>query len=133
MRPSKPFYFLFIFNWVLFINDFFLITGIRHMLSIARLGNQLMQASQPWVLLKGDEQEQKRGKTVIGLSCNLACLLSVLLHPYMPETSDVIRQQLNSPPEVNVVEDQFTLLLKPGHQLGKVGFKIPFCFSAHCF
>lgn len=94
--------------------------GIRHILSISRLGNQLMQASQPWVLCKGNEEEQNRGKTVIGLSVNLTCLLSILLQPYMPQTSEVIKTQLNAPSEVYILRDKFTLLLKPGHQLGKV-------------
>ncbi|EEB11468.1 methionine-tRNA synthetase, putative [Pediculus humanus corporis] len=33
--------------------------GIRHLLSIARLGNQFMQSSQPWVLCKGSEDDKK--------------------------------------------------------------------------
>lgn len=93
--------------------------GIRHILSISRLGNQLMQASQPWVLCKGNDEEKRRGKTVISLSINLSCLLSILLSPYMPETSEVIKKQLNAPPEIYVIESKFSLLLKPGHQLGK--------------
>lgn len=32
--------------------------GLRHILSISRHGNQYMQASQPWVLVKGSEQER---------------------------------------------------------------------------
>lgn len=32
--------------------------GIRHILSISRHGNQYMQANQPWVLLKGSDQEK---------------------------------------------------------------------------
>ena len=29
------------------------------------------------------------------MAANMACVLSVLLHPYMPHTSDVIQQQLD--------------------------------------
>lgn len=32
--------------------------GIRHILSISRLGNQYMQFNQPWVLLKGSPEEK---------------------------------------------------------------------------
>lgn len=32
--------------------------GIRHILSISRHGNQYMQSTQPWVLLKGSQQEK---------------------------------------------------------------------------
>lgn len=32
--------------------------GIRHILSISRHGNQYMQSNQPWVLLKGSDEEK---------------------------------------------------------------------------
>lgn len=89
------------------------------MLSIARLGNQYMQASQPWVLFKGNAEEQKRGATVVGLNCNISCLLSVLLSPYMPSTAEVIQKQLNAPKDVNLIVDKFRIYLPAGHLIGK--------------
>lgn len=97
-------------------------------MSIARLGNQFMQSSQPWVLCKGSEDDKKVCETVIGLSVNLACLLAQLLDPYMPETANVIRKQLNAPPSMNVIDDKFRLFLPPGHKIGKVVFKKNFPF-----
>lgn len=70
--------------------------GIRHLLSISRHGNGYMQNYQPWVLLKGNEQQQARAATIIGLCCNIACLLANLLFPYMPTTARTIFQQLNT-------------------------------------
>lgn len=32
--------------------------GIRHILAISRHGNQYMQSSEPWVLIKGTEEEK---------------------------------------------------------------------------
>lgn len=32
--------------------------GIRHILSISRVGNQYMQATKPWVLVKGSEEDK---------------------------------------------------------------------------
>ncbi|KAK6634691.1 hypothetical protein RUM43_012093 [Polyplax serrata] len=93
--------------------------GIRHILSVARLGNQYMQSTQPWVLCKGTSEEKKRGESVIGLSINLSCLLAQLLDPYMPETSDMIRKQLNCPPELNVIDNKFRLFLTAGHKIGR--------------
>lgn len=69
--------------------------GIRHLLSISRHGNQYMQSQQPWVLLKGDEKQKGRANTVIGLACNMACLLATLLFPYMPDTARQLFKQLN--------------------------------------
>lgn len=31
--------------------------GLRHILSVSRIGNQFMQSQQPWVLLKGTPQD----------------------------------------------------------------------------
>ena len=58
--------------------------AIRPMFNISRLGNQLMQSAQPWVLIKGSEADKVRAGTVIGLCANVICQLSVMLQPYMP-------------------------------------------------
>lgn len=70
--------------------------GLKHILTISRHGNQYMQSQQPWVLLKGTDDQKSRGATVIGLSCNLVCLLATLLLPFMPDTSKTIYNQLNT-------------------------------------
>ncbi|XP_069704036.1 methionine--tRNA ligase, cytoplasmic isoform X2 [Periplaneta americana] len=93
--------------------------GIRHILNISRHGNQYMQSQQPWVLLKGNDAERSRSSTVIGTCCNIACLLAILLKPYMPVTSDILREQLQAPSDVWVIIPEFTTLLPAGHKLGK--------------
>ncbi|KAF2893703.1 hypothetical protein ILUMI_12476 [Ignelater luminosus] len=96
--------------------------GIRHILAISRHGNQYMQSSEPWVLIKGTEEEKERAGTVIGLSCNITCLLSTLLFPYMPDTSRTLRKQLNAPDNVVVLRPEnpeIIPVLPPGHKLGK--------------
>lgn len=70
--------------------------GIRHLLTVSRLGNQYLQAQQPWVQLKGDAVQQQRAASVIGLCCNLCCLLATLLFPFMPATARQIYKQLNT-------------------------------------
>lgn len=47
--------------------------GIRHTMSISRHGNQYLQFQQPWVLLKGSDEEKNRAATIISFSCNIAC------------------------------------------------------------
>ncbi|XP_069119784.1 methionine--tRNA ligase, cytoplasmic-like [Argopecten irradians] len=93
--------------------------SIRNILSISRLGNQFMQANKPWVLVKGSDSDKKRAGSVVSLAANISCLLSVLLQPYMPATSDTIQQQLNSPKEANVVHTEFLCHLSPGHKIGQ--------------
>merc|ERR1712013_926615 len=52
--------------------------------NVSRLGNQLMQHNTPWKLVKGSVEDKARAGTVVGLSVNMAALLSVLIQPYMP-------------------------------------------------
>jgi len=58
--------------------------------------------------------------TVIGICCNIACLLAILLKPYMPATADILKEQLQAPDDVWVMVPEFTILLPSGHTLGKV-------------
>ncbi|KAJ0170340.1 hypothetical protein K1T71_014268 [Dendrolimus kikuchii] len=69
--------------------------ALRHVLSISRLGNQHMQSEQPWVLLKGSDDDKQRGATAIGLCCQLVALLCALLAPYIPDTTRRLKEQLN--------------------------------------
>ncbi|XP_037073303.1 LOW QUALITY PROTEIN: methionine--tRNA ligase, cytoplasmic-like [Pollicipes pollicipes] len=92
--------------------------AIRHIFNISRRGNQYMQASQPWVLVKGSPEERRRAGSVIALSANISCLLSVMLQPYMPETSATIQRQLCAPDAVNVLGDAFACALPAGHRIG---------------
>ncbi|KAF5275081.1 hypothetical protein FQA39_LY07018 [Lamprigera yunnana] len=96
--------------------------GIRHILAISRHGNQYMQASEPWVSIKGGADDVKRAKTVVGLCCNLTCLLSILLLPFMPDTSRILKNQLNAPDNVYVLSPEKPRIinyLPAGHKLGK--------------
>lgn len=94
--------------------------GIRHILSVSRHGNQYMQSTQPWVLLKGSDEDKVRAATVIGLSCNLACLLATLLFPYMPATARILYEQLNAKSgRLSNDNPAATLLLPAGHKIAK--------------
>lgn len=84
-----------------------------------------------------------RGATIISLCVNLSYLLSLLIYPYMPNISAVIRKQLNVPTfnvknespnpqdydsdnikpgtyEYPVFYSTFTNFLKEGHKIGKI-------------
>ncbi|XP_038078206.1 methionine--tRNA ligase, cytoplasmic-like [Patiria miniata] len=92
--------------------------ALRHILNISRLGNQHIQANQPWVLVKGGDKERARAGTVTGLCTNISCLVSTMLIPYMPVTSRTIQEQLNAPAECNVITENFVCYLVPGHKIG---------------
>ncbi|XP_031574000.1 methionine--tRNA ligase, cytoplasmic-like isoform X2 [Actinia tenebrosa] len=92
--------------------------GLKVLLNISKYGNQYVQGNKPWVLIKGSEAERHRAGTVIGVATNLSFLLSVLVHPYMPVTSQEIRSQLKVDDDTNALTEQFVPVLKPGHKIG---------------
>jgi len=64
---------------------------------------------------------RKRAGTVVAMAANMACTLSALVQPYMPNISDVIQQQLLAPPDCNVINAGLVQYLPAGHKIGQVG------------
>lgn len=91
--------------------------SIRCILNISRIGNQYIQFHKPWELVKGTPEQKQRSASIMSLCAHVACLLAGLLQPFMPETSDALRQQLNVP--VFQLTPHFAPLLRPGHQMNK--------------
>jgi methionyl-tRNA synthetase len=58
--------------------------------------------------------------SVVLAAANLIYLLSVVVHPFMPATSDSILSQLNAP--ARSLPEKFTIDLLPGHKLGKAAY-----------
>ncbi|KAK0178335.1 hypothetical protein PV328_002294 [Microctonus aethiopoides] len=94
--------------------------ALRCVLAISKHGNQYMQSQQPWVKVKGTEEDKKAAGTVIGICCNVVCLLSSLISPFMPNTAREMRSQLGL--DINVygyISEFVALTLPAGHKLGK--------------
>jgi methionyl-tRNA synthetase len=108
-------------NFITLLEGVKLRDAIKPIFNCSRLGNQLMQAAQPWVLIKSDKEEDRvRAGTVIGLCANIICQLSVMLLPYMPTLSGQLQKQLNVPgSEVNHLIPEFVCRLPSGHRIGK--------------
>uniref|UniRef100_A0A3Q3JC61 Methionine--tRNA ligase, cytoplasmic n=1 Tax=Monopterus albus TaxID=43700 RepID=A0A3Q3JC61_MONAL len=98
--------------------------ALKHILNISRHGNQYIQVNEPWKKIKGVGTERQRAGTVTGVSVNIACLLSVMLLPYMPTVSQTIRDQLHAPQSCVSTMLQgtgtFVCALKAGHRIGTV-------------
>uniref|UniRef100_A0A4W6EEW4 Methionine--tRNA ligase, cytoplasmic n=1 Tax=Lates calcarifer TaxID=8187 RepID=A0A4W6EEW4_LATCA len=98
--------------------------ALKHILNISRHGNQYIQVNEPWKKIKGGDTERQRAGTVTGVSVNIACLLSVMLFPYMPSVSHTIRDQLNAPQScINTMlqgSGSFVCTLRAGHRIGTV-------------
>lgn len=69
--------------------------AIRHVMGVSRHGNQYMQTEQPWVLMKGRNEQKTRAASVISLCCNITYCLANLIFPFMPATARKIYSQLN--------------------------------------
>lgn len=91
--------------------------GLRSVLSITRIGNQYIQENEPYKLIKPNRsrEEQEHGATVIAIAANIVALVSVILEPYMPDTSRRIKELLNNPDELHCLPRVFTQFLPTGH------------------
>ncbi|XP_043542353.1 methionine--tRNA ligase, cytoplasmic [Chiloscyllium plagiosum] len=94
--------------------------ALRSVLNISRYGNQYIQINEPWKRIKGSDAERKRAGTVTGVAVNVACLLSVMLLPFMPTVSAAIQWQLQAPEQCNSLTDRFVCMLRAGHRIGTV-------------
>ncbi|XP_073986034.1 methionyl-tRNA synthetase 1 isoform X2 [Rhodnius prolixus] len=93
--------------------------GIKYILNISRHGNHYMQSLKAWVLIKGDEKDKKKAASGIGLLCNVVCLISSLLQPYMPTVVDTVAKQMNVSVDIFTITEHFQPYLRPGHKIGK--------------
>lgn len=91
--------------------------SLRIILSISRLGNQMMQVNAPWVLMKGTDEDKLRAQSVLYLATNTVAIISLLLSPYMPKVSEEIRSQLCLDTDKLVDVDGFEMLLPIGHKI----------------
>lgn len=63
---------------------------------------------------------RKRAGTVVAICCNLACLLSALLAPFMPTTAKQLRSQLGlSNKSYGYIPKTITNMLPTWHKIGK--------------
>ncbi|MFC2118568.1 methionine--tRNA ligase [Bacteroidota bacterium] len=84
-------------------------------MSLARLGNKYLAETEPWKLIKTD---QERVKTILNISIQITGNLSILLEAFLPSTAKKLRGFLN----ININDWEIigdANLIKPGHQLNK--------------
>lgn len=92
----------------------------QELMNLARLGNKYLADEEPWKVIKEDEQ---RVKTIMFLALQIATGLAVLSEPFLPFTSDKLKNILavrSSAVETswNDVSSKETLL-PSGHQINK--------------
>ena len=88
--------------------------GLQTIMALAARGNGYLQASKLGKALM--TEDPKRCAQVLARAVNLIYVLSVLVYPYMPATSNAMLAQLNAP--ARVVPETFGNDILAGHVLG---------------
>lgn len=87
--------------------------ALNHLMDLARLGNKYLADTEPWKLIKTNEE---RVKTIMNLSLQIVANLSILGEPFLPFTAEKIKSMLNLP-SFSWHEGGSIGLIKEGHQL----------------
>ncbi len=99
-------------------------SALQVVMEISSNGNQILQFNEPWKMIKEDEE---RVKVVMNLSLQYCYALSTAIFPFMPETSNRMRELLNvskvssSGDLVEMLDAlaEGAFLIDPGHKVNK--------------
>lgn len=97
------------------LDQFQLRSALGEVIELARAGNQYLSEREPWHLVKKDKT--KTGTTLY-FALQLVASIGVLISPFLPETGQRIRDQLNVAVDQTWL-DAGRLTLTPGHTIGK--------------
>jgi methionyl-tRNA synthetase len=89
--------------------------ALNEMMNLARLGNKYLTDSEPWKLIKTDEE---RVRTILNISLQICANLSVIAYPFLPFSADKLAGMLNLE-GLNWGDAGKTDLLKEARQLNK--------------
>ena len=66
--------------------------AISEWMNVARIGNKYLAETEPWKLIKTDEE---RVKTIMNIALQISCNLAILAEPFLPFTSNKLFKLLN--------------------------------------
>jgi methionyl-tRNA synthetase len=89
--------------------------AVGEWMNVARLGNKYLAETEPWKLVKTDEE---RVKTIMNISLQIACNLAILAEPFLPFTSNKLFALLNISP-LKWLSSLQTNNLASGHKINK--------------
>jgi methionyl-tRNA synthetase len=96
--------------------------GLKSVMELSSMGNQILQFNEPWSLIKEDPEAVK---AVLNLCIQYLAVLSVGMYPFLPFTSNKLRDLLNLEPLQGKGELMETMdALAEGFHLIKAGHKI---------
>lgn len=91
--------------------------ALNHLMDLARLGNKYLTDTEPWKLVKHDEE---RTKTVLFLGLQIVANLAILSEPFLPEASHTLFDLLGMGIEVRWSDAGRADLLPPERKLGTI-------------
>ena len=83
--------------------------------NISRLGNKYLAKTEPWLVVKTD---QERVKTIMNISLQLVANISTLIEPFLPHSAVKIRELLNIE-QIDWEKTGTIELIKPEHKINK--------------
>ncbi|MER2996246.1 methionine--tRNA ligase [Pontibacter populi] len=88
--------------------------ALSELMNLARLGNKYLADTEPWKLIKTDEE---RVKTIMNIALQISGSLAILMEPFLPDSAAKLRAMLNM--EAGMWADAGAAdLLKEGHVIG---------------
>ena len=89
--------------------------ALSEWMNVARLGNKYLAETEPWKLIKTDEE---RVKTIMNVALQISCNLAILAEPFLPFTSDKLFKMLNLHP-LKWLSAKQTSNVPQGHLINK--------------
>ncbi|WP_018477209.1 methionine--tRNA ligase [Pontibacter roseus] len=68
--------------------------ALSELMNLARLGNKYLADTEPWKLIKTDEE---RVKTIMNIALQISASLSILMEPFLPTSAQKLSNMLNHP------------------------------------
>ena len=99
------------------LDDFRFRDAQREAMNLARIGNKYLADTEPWKLAKTDIA---RTATVLNLSLQIAANLAIAFEPFLPFSSEKLRNMLVLDNTIGWDDLGRIDLLEEGHQLGEV-------------
>lgn len=89
--------------------------ALSEMMNLARLGNKYLAETEPWKLIKTDEN---RVKTIMNIALQITCNLAIVSEPFLPFTSAKLFDMLHMP-KLKWHAAKQTSNMAAGHQINK--------------
>ena len=100
-----------------FIENYKFREALKEMMNISRIGNKYLADEEPWKLFASNPM---RASTIMFISIQITCLISVLSRPFIPNFSMKLSNMLNFKFNLNwdLLSDKYPYL-KNGHKINK--------------